>query len=146
MAVSHHMVLMIAAAVWYMGGIVLLLKGGSLAKNAYLMNPESVWSFLSPAIGILAGLIKAKFIFINNCSKNINRIRSLRDPKVWNCFRPGVLLFLAVIIPTGMWLSDAATGRYLYLCLVGALDLSVCVALLTSSIAFWKLKAFSSRV
>jgi len=144
MLVSHHTVVIIAAAVWYIGGFVLLLKGGSLLRNAYMIDPDSIWSIMSPVIGVSAGLIKAKFIFMKNCAKNINRIRVLSSPRIWQCFRPGMLVFLALIIPSGMWMSNAATGKYLYLCLVGALDLSICVSLLTSSIMFWKLRAFSA--
>jgi hypothetical protein len=143
MMVSHHTVVIIAAAVWYIGGFVLLLKGSSLLKQAYMIDPDSIWSIMSPVIGVTAGLLKAKFIFLKNCAKNINRIRALTSPRVWQCYRPGMLVFLAFIIPTGMWLSNAATGKYLYLCLVGALDLSICVSLFTSSIMFWKLRAFS---
>jgi hypothetical protein len=39
-------------------------------------------------------------------------------------------------------MSRAAAGNYTYLCLVGALDLSISFALLTSSIVFVQLKAF----
>jgi hypothetical protein len=40
-------------------------------------------------------------------------------------------------------MSKMAAGNYALLCLVGALDLSIAFALLTSSLVFWKLKAFS---
>jgi hypothetical protein len=53
-----------------------------------------------------------------------------------------MLIFLAIIIPTGAWMSRAAAGNFTYLCLVGALDLSISFALLTSSIVFLQLKAF----
>jgi hypothetical protein len=143
MALSHLTVMKTAAFVWYSGGIALLLKGSALAKSAYILEPDSIWSFLTPVIGVAAGLIKAKFIFIKSCKKNIIRIKALVNPRLWQCFRPGMLIFLAIIIPTGAWMSRAAAGKYLYLCLVCALDLSICTALLVSSIMFWKLKAFS---
>lgn len=144
MAVSHNTVMIIAACVWYGGGIALLLKGGALAKSAYGIEPDCIWSMLAPMLGIIAGLVKARFIFIKACRKNIIRIRSLENPKLWQCFRPGMLIFLAIIIPAGAWMSRAAAGRYLYLCLVCALDLSICTGLLVSSIMFWKMKAFSA--
>ena len=143
MALSHLTVMKTAAFVWYSGGIALLLKGSALAKSAYILESDSIWSFLTPLIGIAAGLIKAKFIFIKSCKKNIIRIKALVNPRLWQCFRPGMLIFLAIIIPTGAWMSRAAAGKYLYLCLVCGLDLSICTALLVSSIMFWKLKAFS---
>jgi hypothetical protein len=55
-----------------------------------------------------------------------------------------MLIFLAVIIPTGAWMSRTAAVNYPFLCLVGSLDLSIACALLSSSIVFWKLAAFSS--
>ena len=88
--------------------------------------------------------IKARFIFFHSCAKNIKRIKALTGPKPWHCFRPGMLIFLAIIIPTGAWMSRAAAGKFGFLCFVCALDFSICVALLTSSIKFWQLKAFSA--
>ncbi len=144
MAVSNRLVMLLAAFVWYSGGIALLFKGGSLARGAYAINPESIWVFLAPLLGVAVGLIKARFIFFHSCEKNIKRIKALKQPRLWQCFRPGMIIFLAIIIPTGAWMSRAAAGKFGFLCLVCGLDLSICVALLTSSITFWKLKAFSA--
>ena len=144
MNVSRLTLIIMAAFVWYSGGIALLFKGGALIKSAYLIDSQSVWTFTAPLLGIIAGLLKGRFLFSKSCRKNIKRIRSLTNPQVWQCFRPGMLIFLAIIIPTGTWMSRAAAGKYTYLCLVGALDLSISFALLTSSIVFLQLKAFST--
>ena len=144
MKVSRRTLIITAAIVWYGGGISLLFKGGALIKNAYAIDPQSIWTYLAPIFGIMIGLLKGRFLFSKGCDKNIIRIKALSDPSIWQCFRPGMLLFLAVIIPTGAWMSRAATGNYTFLCLVGALDLSIACALLSSSIVFWKRKAFSS--
>ena len=144
MTVSKRVLMIIAAFVWYSGGIALMLKGSSLAKSAYAINPDSIWAFLAPFLGVVAGLIKARFIFIKSCTKNILRIKALIEPRLWQCFRPGMLIFLAIIIPTGAWMSRAAAGNFTFLCIVSALDLSICVALLTSSMMFWKLRAFDT--
>ena len=143
MTVSHLTLIIMAAFVWYSGGIALLLKSGALVKGAYLIDSQSIWTFLSPLLGAIAGLIKGKFIFSKSCKKNIKRIRTLSNPRVWQCFRPGMLLFLAIIIPTGAFMSRSAAGNYTFLCFVAALDLSIAFALLSSSTFFWKLKAFS---
>ena len=111
MIVSKRLLIIMAALVWYSGGIALMLKGGSLAKSAHAINPDSIWVFLAPIIGIVAGLIKARFIFIKNCTKNILRIKALIAPRLWQCFRPGMLIFLAIIIPTGAMMSKAAAGN-----------------------------------
>ena len=144
MKVSQFTLLVIAAFVWLAGGIALLFKGGALIKSASAIDPSSFWTFASPVIGVVAGLLKGKILFSKSCKKNIARIRALSDPRIWQCFRPGMLIFLAIIIPTGAWMSRMAEGNFSLLCLVGALDLSISFALLTSSIVFWQLRAFAS--
>ena len=144
MKVTQRTLLIVAAFVWYAGGIALLFKGSALIKSAHLMDPQSFWAYGSGLAGILLGLAKGKFLFSKACSKNVKRIRGLENPRIWQCFRPGMLLFLAIIIPTGAWMSRAAAGSYTYLCVVGALDLSISFALLSSSIVLWQLKAFSA--
>jgi len=145
MSVSTFIVMLLAAFVWYSGGIALVLKGMSLAKSAYAINPDSYWWYGAPLLGIAIGLVKVKFIFNHACKKNILRIGKLEAPKLWQCFRPGMLIFLAIIIPTGAWMSRAAAGKFLYLCIVCGLDLSIATGLLVSSIMFWRLKAFSKQ-
>lgn len=143
MVVSQLTLMVIAACVWYGGGIALLFKSGSLVTGAYAIDSQSVWAYGAPLLGVIIGLVKARFIFNHACKKNIIRIRSLANPRIWQFFRPGMLIFLAIIIPTGAWMSRAAAGNFGYLCLVAAVDLSIATALLTSSLAFWKMKAFS---
>jgi len=142
MKVSKLTLIVLAAFVWYSGGIALLLKGSALIKSASAIDSQSFWTFAAPLLGVIAGLVKGRLLFSKSCKKNIQRIRSLTTPRLWQCFRPGMLLFLAVIIPTGAWMSRAAAGNYTFLCLVGALDLSIAFALLTSSIVFLQLRAF----
>jgi hypothetical protein len=142
MKVSRLTLTVLAAFVWYAGGIALLLKGSALIKSAYVIDGQSLWILAAPLLGVIAGLLKGKLLFSKSCRKNIKRIRSLASPRVWQCFRPGMLLFLAIIIPAGAWMSRAAAGNFTYLCLVGALDLSISFALLTSGMVFFQLKAF----
>jgi uncharacterized membrane protein len=136
--------MIIAAIIWYTGGLVLIVKGSVLIKNAYLIDAQSIWTYLAPSLGIIIGMLKGRFLFSQSCKKNIRRINALVDPRLWQCYRPGMLIFLAVVIPTGAWMSRAASGNFASLCLVGALDISLACALLSSSMVFWKLKAFSS--
>jgi hypothetical protein len=144
MKVSQRTLIIIAAVIWYGGGISLLFKGGVLIKNAYALDSQSMWTYLAPILGIFIGLLKGRFLFSHSCEKNIKRVKALPEPHIVQCFRPGMLIFLALIIPTGAWMSRAAAGNFTFLCLVGALDLSIACALLSSSIVFWKRKAFSS--
>lgn len=143
MPVSRLTLIIIAAFVWYGGGIALLFKSSSLVKGAYALDSQSIWVYATPVLGIIIGFVKARFIFFHACKKNIVRIRALPRPRIWQCFRPGMLIFLAIIIPAGAWMSRAAEGNFGYLCGVAALDLSIATALLTSSLTFWKMKAFS---
>ena len=143
MKTSQRTLIIIAAIIWYGGGISLLFKGSALINNAYALNPQSIWTYLAPILGIMIGLLKGRFLFSRSCEKNIRRIKNLADPKIWQCYRPGFLIFLAIVVPTGAWMSRAAAGDFTLLCLVGALDLSISCALLSSSFVFWKHKAFS---
>ncbi len=145
MLVSKLTLMLIAALVWYGGGIALLLKGGALVKGAYEINSQSFWTVAAPVIGVIIGFVKARYIFNHACKKNILRIRALPCPHLWQFFRPGMLIFLAIIIPTGAWMSRMAAGKFGYLCAVAALDLSIATALLTSSACFWTMKAFSNQ-
>ena len=144
MKVSRRTLMIIAAIIWYGGGISLLLKGGVLINNVYAIDAQSIWIYLTPILGIILGLLKGRFFFSRSCRKNIKRIKALSNPRIWQCFRPGMLIFLFIIIPTGAWMSKTAAGNVTLLCLVGTLDLSIACALLSSSIVFWKNKAFSS--
>ena len=144
MKVSQRTLMIIAAIIWYGGGISLLFKGGVLIKNVYEIDAQSIWLYLVPILGIILGLLKGRFFFSRSCRKNIKRIKALSDPRIWQCFKPGMLIFLFIIIPTGAWMSRAAAGNVTFLCLVSILDLSIACALLSSSIVFWKHKAFSS--
>ena len=144
MKASQRTLIIIAAIIWYGGGIALLLKSGALINDAHALNPQSTWTYLAPILGIIVGLLKGRFLFSRSCEKNIKRIKALTNPRIWQCYRPGFLIFLAIIIPTGAWMSRAAAGNFTFLCLVGALDLSIACALLSSSIVFWKSNAFSA--
>jgi hypothetical protein len=142
MRVSKRTLIITAAMVWYAGGIVLLLKGGSLFRHAYALDANSIWTYAAPLAGVAAGLLKGRFLFSKSCKKNIVRIAALDHPHIWQCFRSGMLIFLFIMVPAGVWMSRAAAGNYTLLCLVGTLDTSISVALLTSSIVFWKQNAF----
>jgi hypothetical protein len=146
MSVSHRTIVIIAAVIWYGGGISLIVKGGVLIGDAYGLGGQSAIALAAGLAGIAAGLIKARFIFNRSCRKNLKRIAALSNPRVWQCFRPGFLLFLAIIIPTGAWMSRAAEGSFVWLCVVGALDLSIATALLVSSAIFWRTRAFTHPV
>jgi hypothetical protein len=135
----------LAAIVWYAGGIVLLLKGSRLLIEANFLEPEKNWHWVAAAVGILAGGIKAKYLFNRACKKNLDRIAALKRPKIWQFFRPGFFIFLGLMILVGAMLSRMAHNNYLLLIAVALLDLGIGSALVTSSYVFWTQKAFKGN-
>jgi hypothetical protein len=142
LVVSIRSLNILAALVWYVGGIVLLLKGGSLLVEADALKPEQDWLWLAAAAGLFLGGLQAKFLFSKSCQKNLVRIAALDRPRIWQFFRPGFFVFLTVMILTGATLSRLAHNNYPFLIGVAILDLGIAIALLGSSYVFWKQKAF----
>ena len=138
MTVSHQTLKILAAAVWYVGGMVLLIKGFSLLKEAESLHPDQHWPWTAAVLALLIGGVKAKFLFTKSCRKNLARIAALNQPKAWQFFRPVFFLFLLLMILTGATLSYQAHGNYPFLLGVAGLDLAIAVALLGSSYVFWK--------
>jgi len=136
--ISHHVLKILAAFVWYTGGFVLVLKGSSLLLEARAIKPDLLWPWLIVVGALLLGGVKARYLFSRSCRKNLARIDALTEPKLWQFFRPGFFLALALMIATGATLSRLAAGYYVPLLVVALLDLSIGIALLASSIIFWK--------
>ena len=136
--VSKRTLRFLAALVWHIGGIVLLLKGRSLLIEADALQPGSLTLKLVVAAGLVLGGLKARFLFSRNCRKNLARIAALRDPKAWQFYRPGFFIALAVMIAAGATLSRLAHDHYALLLGVGLLDLSLAVALLGSTYVYWQ--------
>ena len=138
---SNRNLNILAALVWYIGGIVLLIKGGSLLVEAAGLNPALAWPWLAVVAGVVIGGLKAKFLFSKSCQKNLARIAALNRPRAWQFFRPGFFVALAVMILVGATLSRLAHNNYPFLVGVAILDLSIATALLGSSYVFWQQKA-----
>ncbi len=143
--ISARTLHILAALVWYAGGIVLLLKGGSLLAEAEALEPERLWPWLAGIFGLCLGGLKARFIFGRSIKRNLARIAALDPRRVWQFFSPGFFVALAVMIAAGASLSRLAEGSYPFLIAVGVLDLSIAVALLGSSIVYWQRKAFAHQ-
>ncbi len=138
MVVSHVVLKVLAGLVWYVGGVVLVWKGGTLLAEAEALYSDSYHPWLAAAGGVLLGGVKGKYLFTRNCRKNLRRIEALRRPRVWQFFAPRFFFMLALMISLGATLSRLAHGNYLLLNGVGMLDLSIGVALLGSSYVFWQ--------
>ena len=135
---SPRILKILAALVWYTGGISLALKAWRLLDEATALRPESYWPILAIAIGLFVGGIKTKYLFDWSCKKNLKRIDALEKPRIWLFFRPWFFLALALMITTGVILSQSAHGNFPFLIGVGAMDVSLATALTASGRHFFK--------
>ena len=142
MTVSARSLNILAALVWYIGGFVLVWKGGSLLAEAAALRPGLPWPWLALAAALLLGGLKARFLFSRSCHKNLTRIAALDQPRIWQFYKPGFFLFLALMVTAGATMSRLAHDNYSALLGVAILDLAIAVALLGSSYIYWQRKAF----
>jgi hypothetical protein len=142
--VSTRSLKVLAAVVWYAGGIALLLKGGSLLAEADALRPALAWPWLAVVAALLAGGLKARFLFSHSCERNLARIASLDRPRVWQFCRPGFFVALAIMILAGTTLSRLAHNHYSFWIGVAVLDLGIAIALRGSSYVSWREKAFAT--
>ncbi len=132
----------IAALVWYIGGIRLLQKGISLLVEAGAMQSGLAWPWIAGLVGFALGGLKAKYLFTKSIKKNLIRIESLSTPKIWQFFSPGFFAALTIMILAGVTLSRMAHNNYPFLIGVAILDIGIAIALLGSSYVYWTQKAF----
>ena len=141
-AASTRTLKILAAVLWYSGAIILLTKGTTLLLEADALQPGRYWTCLTVVLGLSIGWLKVNFIFRRTCQKNLARISLLSEPKIWQFYRPGFLLFLAAMIIIGSTLSRMAHGNYPFLIAMVILDFSLATALFGSSYVFWQRLAF----
>ena len=134
--VSKNTLKNLAAIVWIIGAVVLLLKCGSLFYEAKLIQPENKFILLGIIIGFFIGGLKARFLMINFCKKNLDRISKLNIPKLHQFFTPGFFAALILMISAGNIMSKFAHGNFNWLLAVAVLDLSIGTGLLASSHVF----------
>jgi len=132
MTVSSTALKSLALLTWITGGVILSLKGYALFAEAEDLRPGAALNLLPFPIAVVAGGLKARFLFVPNCRRNLARIDALRDPKPWQFFRIRFFIFLLSMIWLGYWLSGRAAGEYGMLLAVSSLDLALSVALLGS--------------
>jgi hypothetical protein len=144
MTASIRTLNILAAFVWYVGGIVLLINGFRLLVEAYSLKPEQYWPWLAIAVGPIIGSIKGKFIFRKSCLENLARIDALNQPKIWQFFKPWFFAVLATMIVFGATMARLAHTQhnYYFLIAVSVVDIDIGIALLWSSYIFWKQRAF----
>ena len=127
----------LAAAVWYIGGIMLFRSGLELVIQVHGLKEAILWPTIFIISGIVLGIIQALFIFRHSCRKNMQRINQLEDPRLWQFFRPGFFLALAIMITSGILMDHFAKGHYYSMLTVAAVDFALTISLLGSSYVFW---------
>ena len=128
----------LAMLVWYIGFIALSLKSYALFSEAYAIDSNLYKLTGILLLGLLLSLLKTKYIFTKACRKNLSRIEAMEHPKIWQFYRAGFFLFLAIVISLGAWLSRMASGEYTFLVSVGVVDMALALALFFSGFEFIK--------
>ncbi len=116
---------------------MLFRSGVELIRNAIKLQPDGYWPWLSILTGLALGILQASMIFNRSCRKNLHRINNLENPKIWQFYRPGFFLALAIMISSGVLLDHWAQGNYFFMLGVAGLDFALTVSLLGSSYVFW---------
>ena len=143
MRTSKKVLIILSAVVWYIGGIMLFRSGFELLLLSTGIRPGENWPWVFIGLGILLGVFQASMIFNRSCRKNITRISQLEDPRIWQFFRPGFFLALAIMISSGILLNHLSQGRYFFMLGVAAVDFALTISLLGSSYVFWTEKLAS---
>ncbi len=136
MVVSSRTLKLLALLTWIIGGLILFLKGHALFAEAAGLRPGAELNSLPFLIAVPVGGLKARYLFLPACRKNLDRIYALIDPRPFQFFRMGFFVFLFSMILLGGWLSRWASGNYAALLTVSSVDLTLSVALLGSLAGF----------
>jgi len=137
MKTSKRTLVYLAAAVWYIGGIMLLRGGLELIVQTRSMKEGALWPVLFIVLGIGLGVFQALVIFTPSCRRNLQRINQLENPRLWQFYRPGFFLALAIMITGGILLNHFSQGHYFLMLGVAAVDFVLTISLLGSSYIFW---------
>jgi len=129
---------LLASLVWYSGAVVLSVKSIIMLLEAQTIKPGHAGIWLVIIGGILFGAIKAKYLFKKVCIKNLDRIKALKNPKLWEFYRFRFFIFLLTMILLGSFISRQAHGHYSMLITMALIEISLATALLGSSVCFWK--------
>lgn len=137
---SAHTLKLLASLVWYSGAVVLYVKSSGMLLEAQSIRPDQIWTWLALLLGLIIGVIKAKYLFKRLCRNNLERIDALGNPKLWHFYRPRFFIFLFAMILLGHFLSQHAHGNYPVLLSMAVIEISIATALLGSCHCFWKKK------
>ena len=126
----------LSAAVWYTGAGVLLWKGAGWLLEAAGREGWALPAAVA-AVAIAVGLLRGRTVFRRAAVKNLERIRALHAPRLYQVFRPAFFLALAAMFAAVFRFGWIARTGYPGMVIVGGLDLVIGVSLLTGATAFW---------
>lgn len=139
MLTTTHLTLeRIAAFVWFTGVAVLLIKSGGLFLEAERGGASSIWVATAVGCGLVIGLLKARYLFVHICKKNLARIYALEKPMLWQGYRIRFYFFLFLMVSLSKYLYRLVQGNNQMTLVLAVVELSVAIALLGSSYCFWK--------
>ena len=127
---SSHTLKILASLVWYIGVVVLSFKSAGLFLAADRGGASSLYIILAVLVGLMIGWVKAKYLFIKMCDRNLKRINTLKKPVLWQFYRFRFFIFLGLMVSLGAYLSTLVQGNYLMLTALAIVELSIATALL----------------
>jgi hypothetical protein len=136
LAVKLYTLIKLAAIVWFSGVVILLIKSSGMFIEAVNKGAPIVWVIIAVLIGLVLGRVKAKYLFVRICNKNIKRILALESPKIWQFYRTRFFFFLFGMILFGNYAYGLARNN-IDLIALAVLELSISTALFISSKCFY---------
>ena len=123
--VSHVVVLWLAGIIWLCGAVAtgelgIRLLGGVASR------PDALTA-LGCALGV--GVVLGATLFKRLANKNIDRIDTLHNPRLWEAYRLQFYVILVVFDGGSVALSDYFAKDDSSRLAIGSVDLTVCVAL-----------------
>jgi len=142
-SVSKRTLNIIAACIWFIGATILLIKSVVLIERAEVIKPEKIWIFVPVLLSLVFGSVKAKFVIRKSCNRNLKRIASLNEPKLYQFYSPAFFLLVLIMIAAGVTLGRFANNNFAFLISAATLDLSIAFALFGGVYFYWQQKAFA---
>lgn len=130
----------LAALVWFAGVLVLLFKSVVMLIEAVKIGAPVSVTVSAVIAGLVIGMIKAKYLFIHICKRNIKRIFALKSPKIWQFYRIKFFFFLFLMITLGNYAYRLSSNSVFLLFTLSVLELPISTALAISGKCFIKIR------
>ncbi len=143
-SVSKRTLNIIAAAIWFIGAGILLIKSIILIQKAEVIKPDKIWIIIPVLLSLFFGSLKAKFVIRKSCHRNLKRIDSLKEPKLHQFYSPAFLILVLIMIAAGVTIGRFASNSFAFLIGAATLDLSISVALFGGVYFYWRQNAFKN--